>query len=322
MAYGQNSNIGIAFQNSYGTAADVGSIHFVPHLSDTVALDIPPMYSENMRGIIDEGDTYEGKRTIGGDLETQAQPIALGAILKTVLEEVSVINSGGIYTRTFKPRTSDFDELSANNPFTHYQFLDTGSAMLHSDMNGGVLELGIANGEFLKAKTTMVGGTFSQVAQVSASYPVGKHWTWDVASVSLGGAGIDEIADLTITLDDGGVEAMHTLNQSKYPSRIKRTAFRTLAVAGTIKFDNQTEYQKFINQTEQALIMHFEGVTQIQSGYYESVTIKLPSMRYEEMKPAAGGVGQIEVSLSARGKYSVTSGTALEVTHVSTQVAY
>ena len=85
MSYGQLANVGIIFQDSYGTVGSVDSIHFIPHLSENIGLNIPPIYSENMTGRFDEGDTYEGPRTCEGDLESQAQPIALGAMLKSIL---------------------------------------------------------------------------------------------------------------------------------------------------------------------------------------------------------------------------------------------
>jgi len=322
MAYGQKSNIGLIFQDSYSSVGDVNSIHFIPNLSESLKVSIPPMYSENMRGVFDEGDTYEGPRTVDGDIDCEAQPIALGAMLKSILEEVSVVASDGIYTRTFRPRVSDFDEVSANNPVTAYAFRDTGSAMMYSDLNGATLDLAIANGEFLKAKVGYVGGTFNQEGNVAASYSSGKRWTWDTASLSFGGAAVEEVSALNIVLDDGGLEAMHTFNNSKYPSRIKRTSFRSISVDGTIKFDNQDEYQEFLSQSERELVMTFIGPTEIQSGYFESLTIKLPLMRYEEAAPAAEGPGEIEMSVTARGKYSVSSGTSLEITLVNTQTTY
>ena len=322
MPYGQKSNMGIIFQDSYGTAGDVNSIHFIPNLSESLKLMIPPLISENMRGVFDEGDAYEGARTVEGSIDCEAQPIPLGVLFKSILEETSNVNSSGIYTRTFKPRVSDFDSLSANNPVTAYAYRDTGSAMLYSDLNGAMLELGIANGEFLKAKVDFVGGEFSQNASVAASYPTGKRWTWDTTSVSLGGAAISEVMDMTISLDDGGLEASHTLNGSKYPSRIKRTAMRAISVSGTLKFEDQTEFQEFLTQSERELIMTFTGPTEVQSGYYETLTIKLPKLRYEEAAPTAEGAGYLELSVTAKGKYSVDSGSSMEITLINTQASY
>lgn len=322
MPYGQLSTLGIVFQNSFGTVGDVNSIHWLPYLSESFKLNIPPMYSENMRGIHDEGDTYQGPRTCEGEIDCEAQPIALGAMLKSILSLESSVQSTGIYTHTFEPRSDDFDALSANNPVTIYAFRDTGSGMLYQDMNGASLEMSIANGEFFKVKVGYVGGEFSQNAEVAASLPTGKRWTWDQSSVSLGGSAVGEIVSMNIKLDDGGLEAMHTLDASQYPSRVKRTGFRNIAIDGTLKFEDQDEYQQFISQSEREMILHFEGSTEVQSGYNESLTIKLPLMRYEEAAPMAEGPGYIEMSVTGRGKYSVTSATALQAILVNTQATY
>lgn len=321
MSYGHTTDIGIIFQNSYGTAGDVGSAHFIPYLSEGIGLTIPPQYSENMRGIHDEGDSYDGPRTIDGTLEVEAQPIALGAILKSVLQLTGSVNSGGIYTHTFKPRVSDFDDNCAHDPVTVYKYFQTGSATRFYDLNGNSLELNMSNGEFLKASVDFVGGSFNQVSNTTAAYPIGKRWNWDVASFSIGGTGIDNLTELTVTIDES-LEAGHTLNGSKYPSRIKRTGFRSIAVNGTAKFDNQTEYQQFISQSERELIVNCKGPTEIQSGYYEELNLKLPLMRYEDFKPVVEGPGENEVSFTARGKYSVDSATSMQLTLVNTQATY
>ena len=40
MSYGQLANVGIIFQDSYGTVGSVDSIHFIPHLSENIGLNI------------------------------------------------------------------------------------------------------------------------------------------------------------------------------------------------------------------------------------------------------------------------------------------
>lgn len=320
MPYGQDSNIGISFQDSYGSSL-VDSVYFLPHLTDGVKLEIPPLIDEAMKGIYDEGESYEGPKMVAGDFETTAQAISLGVMLRAMMGAPSTVNSDGLYTHTFKPRIADFDEKCANDPVTYYRYLQTGSAELLYDLNASTLELAIANGELMKAKIGFVGGSFEQLADIAAAYPVGKKFAWDVTSVSIGGAGKDEMMDLTITIDDQ-LEAQHTLSGSKYPARIKRTGMRTVAVAGTLKFDNQDEYQQFISQSERALIVNFKGITEVQSGYYEEIKIELPAMRYSDVPVAAGGPGPLEISFTGAGKYKVTSATALQITLTNTQAAY
>lgn len=326
MSQGLNSVVGIIFQNSYGyhvdssRLGDVGSMHFIPFLSTDLKLSVPPLISNSIRGIPDEGDTYEGPRQSEGSIDTEANPLALGALLKTCMVH-SVTAVGSAFQHTFMPRVNDFDENCVQYPVTGYEYLDTGSAMMYPDLNGNVMTLSINNGEFLMAKVDFVGGNFVQHAPQAASFPTGKLWTWDTGSLSVDGAGIDEIASMSIAMNES-LESMHTLNNSKYPSRIKRTGFRTVEVDGTVKFDNQTEYQQFLSQSERELVFTFTGNVQVASGYYETVEIVLPTMRYETFEPSAGGPGEIEASIKAKGKYSVNSGTAMRITIVNTQPTY
>ena len=322
MSYGQNANVGIIFQNSFGTVGDVGSVHYLPILSETIARKKPGLRSQSMRGIIDAGDMYEGPNMNEGEIEIEAQPIPMGALLKTVLGDPTTVQSGGIYTHTYQPRTSDWDEVSAVEPTTIYKYMEVGSAMMFYDMNGTMLEMNVANGEFLKMKVGFVGASFLQDSNTAATYPAGRKFTWDQTSVSMGGSSVSEIEALTITLEENR-EAMHTLNNTRDPSRIKHSDFRTLAIEGTIKFDNQTEYQQFLTQSERELIVHFvNSATEIQSGYNESLTIQVPLMRYEEFEPVNNGPGQVSVGFTANGIYSTTSATMLQITLVNTQAAY
>ena len=266
MPYGQNADFGIAFQNSFDDVASVNSINFLPILSEGVKKSIPALISESMRGIFEEGDNYEGPHMNEGDIEIEASSIPMGVMLSCMFEETANVNSGSLYTRTFKPRSVDWDSKSAGRPFTIYKYMETGSAMLYSNMNGANLEFSVSNGELLKCKMSVVGGGFSQIANTTPSYPDDKIFTWDTVSVSFGGTANADIENLTVTIDEA-IEARHTLNNAKTPSHTKHTGFRTVSIDGTIKFNDQTEFQAFLDQDERRLLMHFKGVTEVQSGY-------------------------------------------------------
>ena len=158
---------------------------------------------------------------------------------------------------------------------------------------------------------------------MAADYPGGKRWAWDVSSISFGGAAQTGLMDLNVKLNEG-IESFHTLsvNRGKWPSRVKHSGFRTIEVAGTMKFDNQDEYQEFLAFNERAMIANFVGPTEVASGFYETLTIKLPAMQYTDFPPAAGGPGLIEVGFTANGNYHVGSESALEIVLVNTQDAY
>lgn len=321
MSYGSKSHVAICFQNSFGTL-NTSSLHHLQHLEESVGLNIPPLIDESARGVFDEGDGYAGARTVDGDLSINAKSIPLGVLLKGAFGNPTTVTSNTMYTHTFKPAQSDFDDFSASVPITFLKHLDdAGSAHLFYDLNITTLELGCTNGEFMTARASFVGGKEQQIADIAASYPTGKRFTWDSSSLELGGAANADFRSLTITVNEN-IEAMHTLNGSAYPSRNKRTAQRTIEVSGTYVFDDQTEYQKFKDQTEQSLIVSFAGPTEIASGYLDLVTLNMPALRYTELKPVAGNTGKIEASFTASAKYLSTSATALEVTLRNLQAGY
>ena len=325
--YGMKAAIAYAFQSSFGTS-NVTSLHFIPFLTENVGLEKPPLISENLRGVFDEGDDFTGPTMIAGEVEAEAQPLAVGAMISAVLGLPTTVTSTAIFTHTWEPPQVDFDRFSATRPVTYHKHLnDVGSAQTFSDLNGTVLEFSIAAGEFLKVKNTFVGASFTQEAAIAPTYPTGKRWTWAVGSFSIGGVAVPELIDLTITLDQA-IEAQHTLSNSIFPNRLKRTGFRTLSIEGTMKFDDQDEFQEFLaqnssfNATEREMVLNFLTPTEIQSGFFETLQLQIPLFRHREYKPVAEGPGQIEVGFSSAGKFSVNSNTPLRITLINSLAGY
>ena len=319
--YGMKTVVAASFQNSYGTAL-TASNYFIPYLTEGFAVTKEPLVSENMTGVFDEGATYEGLNAVEATLETEAHPISLGVMLKAILGAPASVVSGAIYAHTFKPRTADFDVYAANIPMTWTKHMgDSGSAHQFYDMVASKLTLSVANGELLKASLDLMGGKYKQVAAPAASYPTGKGFTWDVASVAISGVANGDITELNLELDEA-LENKYTLSAAKTPSRTVRSGRRTLAVGGTLVFDTQAEYQEFLSQSERNLTITLKGPTVIQSGYYDLLNIIVPLFRYTEFAPVAGGAEKVEVGFSGKGVYSVSSATALQITLTNTQPAY
>jgi len=200
-------------------------------------------------------------------------------------------------------------------------FGDGSSADLMYDMVGDKLALSIANGELLKAKLTVLGGKHTQRATVALTQPdTSRAWTWDVASIAIAGAANADIMDMNITIDNAS-ENRYTLNGTKTPAKTKRGGNRMIGVEGTMLFDNKTEYQNFLNYTEQNFKATLTGGT-ISSGYTDTLVVEVPTMMYEEFKPNAGGPGQIEVGFKGSAIYNANSGHAAKFTLTNTHAAY
>jgi len=313
MSYGQDARVGISFQNSFD-AANVASLHWLEPISESVTLKKAQLTQKGLRGIYDAGANQEGLNTVAGDLTLEAKANALGVLFSATQGAPTTVTSAALYTHTFKPRTTDHNPLSAERPFTYLKYMgDAGSAHQFHNMNGDTLELAISNGELLTAKMGMVGGSFSRIAAVAATYSQSNAIDWAVSSAVCGGVALTGIRSLTIS-QENKLQAKHVLDTDKFPARIKRTDARVINISGTLLFDDQVELNEFLAQSEQSFMLNLTGTSLVQSGYYESVKIDIPAMRYTEFPVAVGGAGEIEVSFKAEAKYHTGSATAIAYT--------
>ena len=321
MAYGQMGQLGIGFQSSYGTA-ETGSYHWFPLISESLNENIPEIVSEGMRSRMEEGDSLPGFHEIAGDVAVPAHPILIGKFLKAWCHTTSYVPAlvASHYTHTFMPAPNDFDVLAAVPPMTIEVYRDAGSAHQYYDMLLNTLTLEIAHGAIIKATAGLIGGKFSKAAKNSPSYLTGSEWTWDQASMQIGGSAIDELSTMTITLNNN-LAAKGTLDGTKLPNRIKRDGFRTIEVAGTALFISDTEFDIYRNQTRQEYIINVAGQA-CSSGYNTALEIALPSVFYTAFPPNIGGPGLIEASFTGKAKYLSTSGTIARFTLTNTLATY
>lgn len=312
--YGQDVELGICFQNSYGTA-NISSLHFMEVIDEGLTPIREELISNGLRGVFDEADSREGKNMVEADISIEAHVIPLGVLLSTVLDDPTTTFATSLATHVYEPNASDFDEFAALRPFTALVDLnDGGSAHQYSDLCGNALELNVANGELLTAKLSVIGGKYAQTAGVAGSFPSGNPLDWAVGSVSLDGSATCKIQDMVLTIDNA-LEARFDICNAKTPTRIKRSGYRTVKLSGTMEFDDQTEFQKFLAGSEQAFTAAFKTGSQ-------QLTIDIPRLRYTDFPIPVGGPGQLTVGFTGKAQYHSNSGTSVQITLANTQSAY
>lgn len=319
MPYGQDAKLGIAFQTSHGTVANASSYYAMPFLSENLTPAYPELLSENMEGRFDEGEGYSGARNVGGTLSMEAQPVTVGVMLKAICGTPTLITSDSLTNHVFKPRTADFDANVTGGPMTLYKNLaDGGTVPIYRDLVATRLELSVSNGEFLLANMDVTGGVVdTKIASQDIGSAAGKKWTWDVTSLQLGGAANVEFADVNVIIDEQASER-HTLQTSRDPARVKRDAKRQIRINGTVRFEDQTEYDLFLAQTTQAFRMTMTGAVEIQSGYYDALDIVVPAFKYLTYPVEFSDAAELQVSFEGKADYHTGSATAIQITLTNT----
>jgi hypothetical protein len=322
MAYGQDTQLGICFQNSMGETL-TQSVYWIPHIDESFALTKETVKEQSAYGRFSPGGMHEGKNANEGGFNAEINMLTLGAVVKSVLgDPLTIVNSGSVYEHRHLDRNTDFDSRAANRPVTVVkQLSDGGSAHLYGDMVGKSLTISVANNELLKCSAEYVGGRYSQQSHIGAPLPTNKAVVYSASSLDFGGSIIKSIEELSITFDEK-IEATYTHDTKKYPRYLKRSDFRSVEVSGTLIYTNQTEFQKFVGYNTEKIVINFLSATQIQSGYNERFQVILPAFRYTDFKPLNTGPGLIKVGFTGEAEYSVDSAAMFDCRIWNTQAVY
>lgn len=320
MAYGHGGHIGVSFQQSFGVSF-TGSAHFFQFLSESLSEKIEELVSESISGRFDENDDYGGMRGIEGDIVFEIHPTEIGVPLKAVCGLASVSYVASCYQHSFLPNTVDWTpEIAALPPMTIEVYRGTGSAYRYYDCMANGLSLEIAQGAFLKGTLSITGAKFAWGAKLTANYYAGSMYTWDTCSVSLAGAAVSDISQLTIAVKNN-LAGKSFLDMSKYPTRILRDGRRTVELSGTALLNGDTQARAYTDRTKQRLVVAATQPGSVMGSQFKFI-IDVPQMQYTEFPANISGPGLMEVGFSAKGKLDTSSNYAIKFTLVNTQPAY
>ena len=321
MSYGANVKIGLARQVNAGSyATDPGSFHGFAFTSEDVGLEKDELISQNLTGRFEEGAVYDGLSRINGTIEAELTPRNIGVALLAVMNTPSTVTSGSVKTYTFLPNTQDVSASIVKIPMTMYkQFSDASSAELFYDLQFSELSLQFGQGAFLRGRVTVGGGArfptgIGSLNVLPVASDVGRLFPWNVSSISLGGAGLSTLSEITVSLNEN-VEPIYAINGTLSPLKYTRTGFRQVTVQGTFYMNDRSILDAFIAGTQQQLIITAVNTrAAIQSGYFDTIKIDIPQLKMTAFKPAAsGGPGEVQVPFTARGVLDPTSAYAMQV---------
>jgi hypothetical protein len=329
MPYGAQIKFGIARQASAGTGVTAAtSFHGFAHVSHDIGLEREELISQNRVGRFEQGAAYDGVDRVLGTIEFEATPRNMLAALAACVNHAPVsVTSGSLRTYTFLPNTEDFSSTLVKAPYTVYsQFTDAASAEHFFDVQFGQLEFQIAQGQFLRGRLSAAGGrrTATGIGSLNVlpdAADVGALFPWNTTSVSIGGIGVGENSDITITLNEN-VEPLYTVNASREPYKYARSGFREVTISGTLYLANRDRLNDFVNGTQRRLLVTVANTrTAIQSGYFNTLTIDVPQMKITALKLASQGPGEVAVNFTGRGVLDPSSNYAIQFTAISTWAA-
>ena len=307
--HGQKGHIGFAKETTWGTA--VAATDFVEALSEGVAVAFDRFETRNIISGFYEPDDAQGVKRIAGDVTFFGHPSSLLPWLHaaTGIQSNSEVLSGFLHTHKLTMNTADEGADNPMPPLTLEIFRDVTSAQQYDGVQVNQLQLSAAPNQDLRVTASIIGKGERNIASTTASFPGSptNAFTFDTCSVSLGGTATALVEGFTLTIDNQ-LEGIPALNNSAEIARFRRTGSQIIRAAGSFAFENITDYERFKNETEIALLMNFTRADSF------SMLIDLPRFIYTAWPTGIGDRGRQVISFDGMARYHVGSASALEFT--------
>ena len=317
MAYGFSGYIGLGKEATWGSAQNAST--FVEALNENIHVELDRFPYKNIIGTMAEADDIGGVQRVSGQMSFAAHPGNIGFFLFSTFGQatMTVVLSGFLFNHVYKSPTnsnSEFSTTAPSVPYTLEIFRDVTTATQYAGCLVSALTLNFAPNQDVRATASFIGRSTRYAAAQTPTFPgsSAKPFTFDTASVQLGGSATTKIEALTISIENQ-YEGIPALDMSTVISKIRRTGPQLVNVTGTLDFTTHAEYDDFLQQSETNLKV---SVTKASSF---AMTIEIPRLVYTAFPLGIPGKERIMVDFTAKGYYLASSATAIHVSLTTTR---
>jgi hypothetical protein len=217
---------------------------------------------------------------------------------------------------TFNPATANFSGVETLPPYSFQ--IDQGEAGVNSSyaLEGcyvNQVELSLAAGQYMRGVYSILGATAALMTKSAApDYAVTpKLFTWNVASLSIGGAAMQRCQDFKFTFNNN-IQMQDRIAGAKTHQYFFRDGFRQFGRFTATADMAQTDWLRVKNETEVQVVL---TCTQATSEYLK---IDLPRFVFTAHPLGVSGPGMVTVGLEGRAMYSSTSKTIATISLANT----
>lgn len=296
---GLSAQLGTAEEVTYGTPVTVDRF-FEFRGSGPLALDIERIESQALRAgrRVQRSDRWvAGKKDVKGDIVVELANKSMGRLWKHALGGVATSqpDAGGspnVYLHTFTPGDMPTGlTVQVGRP-------DTGGTVRPFTYHGCKVaswELACAVGELAALKLSMIGeDEDTSTGLAAASYPAGLTLFSFVQGTLTVAGSPQEIMSGSIGCDNGLATGRYFWGSQLRKNPLE-AALRKPGGKLDAEFESLTAYNRFVNGTEAALLMLFQGAT-IQNTYKYECKITA-NVRFDGATPELSGTEIVKQSL-------------------------
>ena len=301
--------IGLAKESSGGVY--VAATDFFEAISENLSLAPDRFDVVNIHGRLSEPKDYRGLNRIQGDIVIPANARNIGHLLKAATQSASVteVLSGYLWEHSWKlPSDSQWDSRFALQPYSIEIHRDVTTAFGYYGANLSQLTFAAAPNQELRCTAGFIAIGQQYAAKQSPSFPSSPAdpFMFDSCSLSLGGAAYAEAEAFQWTLNNN-LEGIGTLWNSRDVRKIRRSNLVQPRLQITAEFADLTEYQKFLDATEQRMTVSFFTADSF------SLVFDFPSVEWTAFPLGMSDRGRQVVQLDGKCNYNSGSATSFEV---------
>lgn len=307
--YGMLGFVGVGRETTWGTP--VAAASYFEAMSEGLAATLDRFETRNIIAGLYEPDDTTGVLRVAGPVATALYPQNGLYLLNGAMgiSSVTVVLSGLLFKNELYMAASD---TSSNNPlpsYTYEVFRDVTSSQQYAGMLVNRLRLSAAPNGPLMAEAELVGKNMVHIAKTTPTF-VGSSaqpFMFDTASLQIAGAAVAHVEQFEISIDNQ-LEGVPTLNNSTTIARIRRTGPQMIGFGGTLSFEDITDFDRFLNQTEFAFKASF-----IKAASFSAI-LDLPRVVYTAFPTGVNGRGRQTVAVQGKARYLATSASAFMAT--------
>lgn len=311
--------IGIAKEVAWGTP--VAATDYIEAMSESVQASMDRFATVNIRNGYEEPSDEAGILRIGGDIALSGNPVSIGNFLKGALQtkSVSIVASGALWTNHFFSikKGDEFSADVSHQPYTVEIFRDVTTSVQYAGMCVDSLAINFQPNQDVRFTATLIGKDEANLVASTPTFPSSPTtpFRFDTSSIQIGGAANAKMESLTIEIANN-LTGVPRLNGTDKIAAIRMSDFQMINITGSLEFSSTDEYDDFIAQSEQALIV---SVTKANSF---AMTIDIPKMVYTAFPTGIGGRERQTVDFTGKGFYHAGSGTMIQIDLTTTSSAY
>ncbi|WP_141434384.1 phage tail tube protein [Bacillus sp. 03113] len=320
MPFGALAHVGIGKETTWGTP--VAASDYIKFASEGFTEEIEQVMSETMNGTVDEGASYEGGRTVAGDLSFDVYPNIVGHLLRSAFgAPVTTMLEAGVYQHVFTPVQANFSNVCALPPYTFEVHRDFEQAFQY--IGAVVNELTFSFGtdsKIMQGSAAVIAKKLEMIAKTTPSFETTNPFLWHQAAITIDGVDNDDLQTLEFGINNN-LEGRATLDGTKEVSRILRNGKRAFTVSFTFDLKDLAEYNRFRSQSEVASKIELTGSAIGGSNNFK-ITIDIPKLRYTAFPINVGGAETITAQVEGTAKYDAASANAMKITLINTKSSY